>query len=79
MRTRRFFAAAVLAAVTLCVGTLNAPPSGSAETAEFATHATETGNGPRALYSTGITWKFSRAIASLLIGSSESTRLVVAV
>ena len=78
MRTRRFFAAAVLAAVTLCVGALNAPPSGSAETAEFATHATETGNGPRAFYVAGLEWRWSRAFAGLFVGLTDYSRLAIA-
>ena len=78
MRPRRFFAAAVLAAVILCVGTLNARSTGSPETAASAAHATETGNGPRALYVAGFGWKFSRFMSGLLCPFSDYSRLIVA-
>lgn len=50
MKTRRLLAAAVLAAVTLCVGSLDAQPTGWAETAAAEAH---TGNGPRVFYVSG--------------------------
>ena len=78
MRPRRFFAAAVLAAVTLCVGTLNTRSTGSTETAASAAHATETGNGPRALYVAGFGWKFSRVVSGLFCPFNDYSRLIMA-
>ena len=66
MKTRRLFAAAVLAAVTLCVGSLDAQPTGWAEATGSAAHATETGNGPRVFYASGHGWIFSNVAAWLI-------------
>ena len=54
MRTRRFLAAAVLAALPLVAGALNATP---------ALHTVERPDGPRWLYALGFDWETAVAIS----------------
>ena len=54
MRTRRFLAATMLAALPLLVGTLQSDPSRSEADAAGATYAAERPSGPRALWWAGV-------------------------
>ena len=78
MRTRRFLAAAVVAALPLFIGALHAPPprSASAETPP-AHHITEHPSGPRWLQAFGVdadtAWLISRAFSR-----SEVKRFAIA-
>ena len=72
MRTRRFLAAAVVAALPLVVGALHAPPprSAAADT-QPAHHVAEGPGGPRWLYAHGTdygtAWLLSGAYSSSLM------------
>ena len=59
MRTRRFLAAVVVAALPLCAGALDATP---------ARHAIERPDGPRWLHSLGLDWDYSLRISDMLVG-----------
>ena len=59
MRTRRLLAAAVLAALPLFAGALDATP---------AHHAVEGPDGPRWLHSLGLDWDYALRISDMLVG-----------
>ncbi len=59
MRTRRFLAAVVLAALPLLAGALDATP---------ARHVIERPDGPRWLYSLGVDWGYALALGEMLLG-----------
>ena len=59
MRTRRFLAAMVLAALPLVAGALHATPS---------RHADERPDGPRWLHSLGLDWDYAIALSERLVG-----------
>ena len=57
MKTRRFMAAVVLAALPLFVGAVDATP---------AQHVIERPDGPRWLYSVGVDWDYALLIGQLV-------------
>ena len=59
MRTRRFLAAVVLAALPLFAGALDATP---------AQHVIERPDGPRWLHSLGLDWDYALALSGRLLG-----------
>lgn len=59
MRTRRFLAAVVLAALPLVAGALDATP---------AQHVIERPDGPRWLHSLGLDWDYALALSVRLVG-----------
>ena len=59
MRTRRFLAAVVLAALPLAAGALDAAP---------AQHVIERSDGPRWLHALGVDWDYSLYIGRMLAG-----------
>lgn len=69
MRTRRFLAAVVLAALPLVAGGLDATP---------AQHAVERPDGPRWLHAMGIDWDYAVLIGQL-VGRCRACPVAVAV
>ena len=59
MRTRRFLAAAVLAALPLVAGALHATPTG---------HVIERPDDPRWLHALGVDWNYSLYVGRMLAG-----------
>ena len=59
MRTRRFLAAVVLAALPLAGGALDATP---------AQHVIERPDGPRWLHSLGLDWDYALVLSGMLLG-----------
>lgn len=59
MRTRRFLAAVVLAALPLVAGALDATPT---------QHDIERPDGPRWLYSLGLDWDYALVLSEMLLG-----------
>ena len=59
MRTRRYLAAVVLAALPLVAGALDATPT---------QHVFERPDGPRWLHSLGLDWDYALALSDMLLG-----------
>ena len=59
MRTRRFLAAVVLAALPLGAGALDATPT---------QHVIERPDGPRWLHSLGLDWDYALVLSDMLLG-----------
>ena len=59
MRTRRFLAAVVLAALPLVAGALHATP---------AQYVVERSDGPRWLHSMGVEWGYALVLSELIVG-----------
>ena len=68
MRTRRFFAAAVLAAVTLCVGALDAPPPQFTADEATAQHVIEHPGTAQFYRAAGWGWRASWALSRPFTG-----------
>ena len=78
MRTRRFFAAAVLAAVTLCVGALDAPPPQFTADEATAQHVIEHPGTAQFYRAVGWGWRASWALSRPFTAPHFSTRFVIA-
>ena len=78
MKTRRFLAAAVVAALPLFIGTLDAPPPRPTTDTASSHHDAERTSGPRWIHSIGFDFGWRWATACVYAGANPMTVYILA-